>query len=364
MPPSRKTHRFLTHGRNRDTKPVVAKQMTDANSLLTQDSQYALRKLHPPGFASRRGRSVTGRWTSLSGNRNKRCSLRLTSQSVESTQEWEPMDEHAGNRRSSGGSNRKESVNGRGRGRRRIRHGERGPDKSRTNAGRRIRHLRHQQLSGPYKAHPRTGGSLEIQASNAPTLNPGKALKYAPDKGNTSSTGNSRRSETSEDQHVRKAETRRFPYDDGDPEGPDAVTARLKRGQRSAPRVHRAPHDPRSDRSRGILDAFLNTCDRWRLEEGDRAVLLGVSRSRSLAQTVLADYDALATRDTEYRAGFVVGISIGLGVLFGDDEESECIWLNSPRPQLGDMTPLGYMLEGSMIALLAVSERVRRERGL
>ena len=47
MPPSRKTHRFLTHGRNRDTKPVVAKQMTDANSLLTQDSQYALRKLHP-----------------------------------------------------------------------------------------------------------------------------------------------------------------------------------------------------------------------------------------------------------------------------------------------------------------------------
>ncbi len=132
----------------------------------------------------------------------------------------------------------------------------------------------------------------------------------------------------------------------------------------SAPRVHRATHDPQSDRSRGILDAFLNTCDRWRLEEGDRAVLLGVSRSRSLAEAVQADYDAPATRDAEDRAGFVVGISIGLGVLFGDDEESECIWLNSPRPQLGDMTPLGYMLEGSMIALLAVSEMVRRERGL
>ena len=47
MPPSRKTPRFLTHRRNRDTKPVVAKQMTDANSLPTRDSQYALRKLHP-----------------------------------------------------------------------------------------------------------------------------------------------------------------------------------------------------------------------------------------------------------------------------------------------------------------------------
>ena len=132
----------------------------------------------------------------------------------------------------------------------------------------------------------------------------------------------------------------------------------------SPPGVHRATHGPQSDRSRGILDAFLNTCDRWRLEEGDRAVLLGVSRSRSLAEAVLADYDALATRDAEDRAGFVVGISIGLGALFGDDEESERIWLNNPRPQLGDMTPLGYMLEGSMIALLAVSEMVRRERGL
>ena len=30
--------RFLTHRRNRDTKLVVAKQTTDANSLLTQDS--------------------------------------------------------------------------------------------------------------------------------------------------------------------------------------------------------------------------------------------------------------------------------------------------------------------------------------
>ena len=50
MPPSRKTPRFLTHRRNRDTKPVVAKQMTDANSLPTRDSQYALRKLHPIGI--------------------------------------------------------------------------------------------------------------------------------------------------------------------------------------------------------------------------------------------------------------------------------------------------------------------------
>ena len=32
------TPRFLTHRRNRDTKLVVAKQTTDANSLLTQDS--------------------------------------------------------------------------------------------------------------------------------------------------------------------------------------------------------------------------------------------------------------------------------------------------------------------------------------
>ena len=30
--------RFLTHRRNRDTKLVVAKQTTDANSLLTRDS--------------------------------------------------------------------------------------------------------------------------------------------------------------------------------------------------------------------------------------------------------------------------------------------------------------------------------------
>ena len=39
--------RFLTHRRNRDREPVVVKQVTDANSVPTHDSQYALRKLHP-----------------------------------------------------------------------------------------------------------------------------------------------------------------------------------------------------------------------------------------------------------------------------------------------------------------------------
>jgi hypothetical protein len=70
------------------------------------------------------------------------------------------------------------------------------------------------------------------------------------------------------------------------------------------------------------------------------------------------------SQDVKDRAGYVLGISVGLGALFDESVEAEVTWLNAPHPKLRGVTPLALMLGGRMAALMTVAQVVAEEREL
>ena len=114
----------------------------------------------------------------------------------------------------------------------------------------------------------------------------------------------------------------------------------------------------------GIYDAFFKTCDRWRIDHPERAVLLGLDSEGFVAEQLAAGRILNWSKDTRDRAGYVVGISLGLGTLFSEDAEAEISWLRRSRGRLLGKTPLDHMLEGSMKNLMQIADLVLEERGL
>ena len=140
---------------------------------------------------------------------------------------------------------------------------------------------------------------------------------------------------------------------------------------RSGPSLAGAENKPPSNQERavarkaaGIFDAYFQTCQRWRLEPDEQAILLGRSPGDALAMHLLDGRVRFWSRDTEDRAGYVSAISLGLGSLFNENIESENEWLRQERNRLSRATPLAHMLEGSMANLLDVANLVYEERGL
>ena len=117
-------------------------------------------------------------------------------------------------------------------------------------------------------------------------------------------------------------------------------------------------------RPRGIIEAFVNTCQRWKLEEDQKLVLLGLNGTDSFGKLLLRGLARLQSRDQESRIRYVLLISLGLEILFNNDIDAEIAWLTHPRTDLGDASPLDHMLKGDIIQLMTVSEIVKRERGL
>ena len=137
----------------------------------------------------------------------------------------------------------------------------------------------------------------------------------------------------------------------------------LRRVQRT---VDMSPASPETDapRPRGIFEAFVKTCRRWRLDHNRQAALLGHPLPSTLGVYVLTGSVLSPSVDVRERATRVFEISLGLGTLFDEDPKVENEWLRTPRARLGNASPLDHMLEGPMDNLLAVAELVRHERGL
>ena len=112
------------------------------------------------------------------------------------------------------------------------------------------------------------------------------------------------------------------------------------------------------------IKVFVNTCKRWHLDERQQMILLGYSESSIIDGELLAGRTTELSRDVEDRAGFVIGIGLGLSAIFGNQREAEMSWLNLRRNSLGCKTAIEYMLEGSMLNLIVVSQMIRRERGI
>ena len=113
-----------------------------------------------------------------------------------------------------------------------------------------------------------------------------------------------------------------------------------------------------------VIEVFAKTCERWKLDEEQRLILLGLKANEGIGWKALTSLWNKPSRDVEDRAGYVIGISLGLSVLFQENLEAELSWLREPRTKLNFKSAIDYMLEGGMINLIVVSETVKRERGI
>ena len=115
---------------------------------------------------------------------------------------------------------------------------------------------------------------------------------------------------------------------------------------------------------RGVMEAFVKTCQRWRLNEHEQTVLLGYGTNPSLAHEMMSGRYVDLPQDVRDRVGYIVGISVGLGAVFGEAVQAELDWLHRPHPKLANRAPLSVMLQGHMAQLIVVSELVAEERAL
>ena len=119
-----------------------------------------------------------------------------------------------------------------------------------------------------------------------------------------------------------------------------------------------------ASKPRGIINAYVNTCQRWGLNLDNQLILLGLSSDSLIGKNLLGGKMDLFSKDVEQRAGYIVGISLGLGTLFRENKSAEIDWLSIPRTNLNDQSPLSYMLEGDMSNLYTIVEMVLHERGI
>lgn len=114
----------------------------------------------------------------------------------------------------------------------------------------------------------------------------------------------------------------------------------------------------------GVPKVFIDTCRRWGLGLDEQLILLGFERGDSIGRHVLEGRVRTLSRDATARAGYVIAISVGLAILYGENIAAENRWLRRKRDALGGQSPLDLMLGGDMISLIDVNGMVERERGL
>lgn len=114
----------------------------------------------------------------------------------------------------------------------------------------------------------------------------------------------------------------------------------------------------------GIIDAFIKTCQRWKLAKEQQITLLGYLENPTFGDSVLQGLIFPGSQDITDRIGYILDISLGLGTLFNDLVSDELAWLNTIREDMNNKSALNLMLMGHMSNLMTVADRVRRERGL
>ena len=122
--------------------------------------------------------------------------------------------------------------------------------------------------------------------------------------------------------------------------------------------------NPGRKRLRGSLDAFVKTCQRWRLKPDKQTILLGYEPQDSEGRHILSGDLIPSSQDFRDRIAYVLKISLGLGSVYNEVAEAELNWLNKLRPELNDKSALDHMLEGHMSNLMTITDLVEYERGL
>ena len=114
----------------------------------------------------------------------------------------------------------------------------------------------------------------------------------------------------------------------------------------------------------GLVEGFKNVGERWALDDTNMARLLHLEEEIDLSRLILSGHVPPITGDIKDRMALVIGISIGLGELFNDDEVAERQWLNSARSEFGGLSPLRHMLEGDLLNIRDAVDLLDGARGL
>jgi hypothetical protein len=114
----------------------------------------------------------------------------------------------------------------------------------------------------------------------------------------------------------------------------------------------------------GVMEAFVNTCQRWNLSDRQKLTLLGFADNPFLGRQILDSRMLVTPQDARDRVAHLLAISLGLGAIFNEVIDAERKWLNLPHYKLNDKMPLAFMLEGPMKNILMVLRLVEQERGL
>lgn len=142
--------------------------------------------------------------------------------------------------------------------------------------------------------------------------------------------------------------------------GSDSLSSMRRRWV--APDISPGPRE--SPEVQGVLKVFIETCLRWGLSQDSQVLLLGYRSGDGVGVQLLKGRFRVYSRDVKDRSGYVIAISVGLGVLYEENIKAENDWLRRPHEALGGRCPLKRMLDGSMVDLIAVNRLVERERGL
>lgn len=145
---------------------------------------------------------------------------------------------------------------------------------------------------------------------------------------------------------------------------PGGLSALMPIGLRS-PSMEPVPHFVQAPTPRpGVIDAFVKTCQRWGLSDKQQIILLGYAGNEFFGSELLKGRWLRPSQDVKDRAGYILGISVGLGALFDESVEAEVTWLNTAHPKLRGSKPFELMLGGHMAALMTVAQVVAEEREL
>ncbi len=119
-----------------------------------------------------------------------------------------------------------------------------------------------------------------------------------------------------------------------------------------------------SNKIAGLAEGFKKICQRWKLDNSAMAMLLHLEEEIVLSAQILSGQVPPLTGDLKDRMTIVIGISLGLGDLFGECREAEVLWLNSKHSKLDDLTPLEHMLKGAFTNLTDITQLLDSARGL
>ena len=129
-----------------------------------------------------------------------------------------------------------------------------------------------------------------------------------------------------------------------------------------APLVNLSDHAQRERLSPAAIKAFFNIMTKWSIRDADARELLG-GVSNSVFYEMKKNPNRILDADRITRISALIGIFKGLNILYPEDLADAWITLANANRIFGGRTPLAYMLDGGLSAMLTVRRLVDARRG-